>query len=79
MAEREGRTPKEIAYDLMMERDGRELLYFPIFNYSWGDLETTREMLVHPTAALGLSDGGAHCGVILRCRHADLHDDALGA
>ena len=23
-----------------------------------------REMILHPNAALGLSDGGAHCGVI---------------
>ncbi len=64
IADRERRNPKEIAYDLLMQRDGRELLYFPLFNYSDGNLDTTREMLLHPRAVLGLSDGGAHCGVI---------------
>jgi N-acyl-D-aspartate/D-glutamate deacylase len=33
-------------------------------NYSNGDFEPIREMLTHPTAVLGLSDGGAHCGLI---------------
>jgi N-acyl-D-aspartate/D-glutamate deacylase len=40
------------------------MLYFPLFNYSDGNLDSTLEMLQHPQAALGLSDGGAHCGVI---------------
>jgi N-acyl-D-amino-acid deacylase len=64
IAERDGKSPKEIAYDMLMQRDGTELLYFPLFNYSYGSLDSTREMLLHPAAALGLSDGGAHCGVI---------------
>jgi N-acyl-D-aspartate/D-glutamate deacylase len=64
IAAREGRDPKEVAYDLLMQREGRELLYFPLFNYSDGNMDSTREMLTHPRAALGLSDGGAHCGVI---------------
>ncbi|HVN50199.1 MAG TPA: amidohydrolase family protein, partial [Acidimicrobiales bacterium] len=59
-----GRTPLEVAYDAMLEDDGRALLYVPILNYSSGSLDPTREMLLHPRAALGLSDGGAHCGVI---------------
>jgi len=64
IAEREGKSPKEVAYDLLMQRDGEEMLYFPLFNYSDGNLDSTLEMLRHPQAALGLSDGGAHCGVI---------------
>jgi len=63
-AEREGRAPLEVAYDLLLERGGRELLYFPLLNYSQGDFEPIREMLLHPQAVLGLSDGGAHCGII---------------
>ena len=59
-----GRTPLEVAYDAMLEDEGRGLLYVPILNYSNGDLEPAREMLLHPRSAAGLGDGGAHCGVI---------------
>jgi N-acyl-D-aspartate/D-glutamate deacylase len=30
IAKREGRSPQEVAYDLMLGRDGKELLYFPL-------------------------------------------------
>ena len=59
-----GRTPLAVAYDAMLENDGQGLLYVPILNYSDGDLGPAREMLLHPRAAAGLADGGAHCGVI---------------
>jgi N-acyl-D-aspartate/D-glutamate deacylase len=59
-----GHTPIDVAYDAMLEDEGRALLYLPILNYASGSLEPAREMLLHPRAALGLSDGGAHCGVI---------------
>ncbi len=59
-----GRTPLSVAYDAMLESDGQGLLYVPILNYSDGDLEPARQMLLHPRAAAGLADGGAHCGVI---------------
>lgn len=64
MAERAGVRPDEVAYDLLLERDGRELLYFPLLNYANFDFEPIREMLLHPRTVLGLSDGGAHCGII---------------
>ncbi len=59
-----GRAPLSIAYDAMLEDDGAGLLYVPILNYSDGGLDATREMLLHPRAASGLGDGGAHCGTI---------------
>ena len=59
-----GRAPLDVAYDAMLEDGGYGLLYLPILNYSSGDLEPTREMLLHPRAALGLADGGAHVGTI---------------
>jgi N-acyl-D-aspartate/D-glutamate deacylase len=59
-----GRPPMEVAYDAMLANSGEGLLYTPILNYSTGDLDHVREMLLHPRAALGLADGGAHCGVI---------------
>jgi N-acyl-D-amino-acid deacylase len=64
LAAASGHTPLSVAYDAMLEDEGRGLLYVPILNYSNGDLEPAREMLLHPRAAAGLGDGGAHCGVI---------------
>ena len=48
--------------DLMLVDGGRELLNSPVANYSDGSLEPVREMLLHPTSAFGLGDGGAHAG-----------------
>ncbi|MGZ4758778.1 MAG: N-acyl-D-amino-acid deacylase family protein, partial [Acidimicrobiales bacterium] len=64
LAEASGRTPLEVAYDAMLADGGRGLLYVPILNYADGSLDPVREMLLHPRAASGLADGGAHCGVI---------------
>ncbi len=47
---------------LLLADGGRELLNSPVLNYSNGNLDVTREMLVHPVTVYGLSDGGAHAG-----------------
>lgn len=64
IAARQGCQPIEVAYDLLLERDGRELLYFPVMNYTDFNLDAVREMLLHPATRFGLGDGGAHCGLI---------------
>jgi N-acyl-D-aspartate/D-glutamate deacylase len=59
-----GKQPEELAYDAMLSDEGRGMLYVPFLNYSDGNLDATREMLTDPNAVPGLSDGGAHCGII---------------
>jgi N-acyl-D-amino-acid deacylase len=64
IAQREGRTPDEVAYDYLTEADNR-YLFFPVVNYTVGDHEPIREMLLASGTLLGLSDGGAHCASIV--------------
>ncbi|HEX2575721.1 MAG TPA: amidohydrolase family protein [Aquihabitans sp.] len=59
-----GRSVLEVALDAMLADDGRGLLYLPILNYSDGHSDSTRDMILHPAAVLGLADGGAHVGTI---------------
>jgi len=63
-ARRQGRKPEELAYEAMLSDDGRGMLYVPFLNYADGNLDATREMLTDPNSVPGLSDGGAHCGII---------------
>ena len=63
-ARRRGVAPAALAYDMLLERDGRAILYRPLSNYAHGDLGTVREMMQHPDTLLGLGDGGAHVGVL---------------
>ncbi|WP_257169540.1 amidohydrolase family protein [Bradyrhizobium sp. SRS-191] len=59
-----GCRPEELAYDAMLTEGGRGMLYVPFLNYSDGNLDATYEMLRDPRSVPGLSDGGAHCGII---------------
>ena len=63
-AEREGRTPEDVLYDLLLERDGTALLYMPVLNYFDGSLDVAGELLAHRWTVPGLGDGGAHVGTI---------------
>jgi N-acyl-D-aspartate/D-glutamate deacylase len=63
-AEREGRRPEEVVLDWMLEREGTQLLFAPLLNYVDCNFDALREMMLHPRSVLGLSDGGAHCGLI---------------
>lgn len=64
IAARLGRPAAEVAYDMLLEDEGRRKFNFPMYNYSDHNLETVREMMTHPAALFGLSDAGAHCGYI---------------
>jgi len=63
-AKQRGCTALEAIYDHLAEGDGRNLIYFPIFNYNEGSLDVVRRMLDHPRALFALSDAGAHVGTI---------------
>jgi N-acyl-D-aspartate/D-glutamate deacylase len=64
IAKAQGEDPTAFLYDRMLERDGREIFLVPALNYSELIADPIREMMYHPRAALGLGDGGAHCGII---------------
>ena len=64
IAAREGRTPEEVAYDMLLADEGRSFLFAPLTNYADYTLGASAELLRHHNAIVGLSDGGAHVGFI---------------
>ena len=64
LAAARGVSPVEEVLDLLLEDDGRQLLYMTLFNYAHGNLDDVREMLLSPNSVIGLCDAGAHCGAI---------------
>ena len=63
-AARQGRDPQEVVYDWLLENDGKAILYRPLSNYTYGNLDTVADMIGHPNTIVGLGDGGAHVGVL---------------
>jgi N-acyl-D-aspartate/D-glutamate deacylase len=63
-AERAGRSPEELVYDLLIEGDGKGILYLPVTNYAGANLDVVRDMISAPNALIGLGDGGAHVGIM---------------
>jgi N-acyl-D-aspartate/D-glutamate deacylase len=61
-AARAGRDVYDFYLELLMEDRGHALIMRPLLNYTDSNLDAVREMLLHPTSAWGLGDGGAHCG-----------------
>jgi N-acyl-D-aspartate/D-glutamate deacylase len=59
-----GCTPQEIAYDRILETEGRGLFLAALGNYENAKLDSAHEMLSHPNCIPGLGDGGAHYGAI---------------
>ena len=64
IAKARGTTPEAVALDLMLADNGRGMLYLPFLNYAQGSLDPVRTMLESPASLPGLSDGGAHVGMI---------------
>lgn len=64
IAARERRDPAAVALDAMLAQGGQGMLYHPFLNYADGSLEPSFAMLTHRDTVPGLSDGGAHVGMI---------------
>jgi N-acyl-D-aspartate/D-glutamate deacylase len=63
-AQRRGIPVEEAALDHMLSNEGRGMLYLPFLNYTDGSLAPAHAMLLHKDCISGLSDGGAHVGMI---------------
>ena len=64
IAEAQGLDVMEVMYDMLIQGDGKELFYQPLGGYQSYSLDAQKKLLEHPNVLFGLSDGGAHCGVI---------------
>jgi N-acyl-D-aspartate/D-glutamate deacylase len=64
IAAERGLDPYEVALDQMLKDDGRGMLYLPLLNYAQNTLDPAYQMLQHDCVVPGLSDGGAHVGMI---------------
>ena len=65
MADAQGKKPLELVYDMLLEDDGNKIIYHPDGGYDNYDLSGMKATLENvPFSFLGLSDAGAHCGMI---------------
>jgi N-acyl-D-aspartate/D-glutamate deacylase len=67
IAEARGLDPYAVALDQMLDGgrgEGRGMLYLPLLNYAQNSLDPAYRMLQHDCVVPGLSDGGAHVGMI---------------
>ena len=64
IAERTGKTPEEVAYDMLIADDGKGFIFACLVNYANYDLEAVKTMYAQEHVIPGLSDGGAHVAFI---------------
>jgi len=64
IAARKGCTPQEVAYDMLLEADGKGFIFACLVNYANYDLEAVKTMYSRDHVIPGLSDGGAHVAFI---------------
>ena len=64
LAARQGVDPAALAYDMLLEDEGRQFLYVPFANYARYNLDACGEMIGAANTVMGLGDGGAHVGII---------------
>ena len=64
LARKDGVSVWEKTYDILLEDEGRALIYYPVYNYYEMNYDNVLTMMRHPKSLPGLSDGGAHVGTI---------------
>jgi N-acyl-D-aspartate/D-glutamate deacylase len=64
IAKSRGLDVMDVMYDMLVANGGKELFYQPLGGYQGFSLDYQKKLLEHPNVLFGLSDGGAHCGVI---------------
>ncbi len=64
VAQNQGADPWEVAYDLMLNAEGKEFLLWPLLNYGGGSYDGLFAMMQDPTTVQGLGDAGAHVGLV---------------
>ena len=64
IAAREGRTPQEVAYDILIEDGGHNFILACLVNYADYNLDCVGQMYAQEHVIPGLSDGGAHVAFI---------------
>jgi N-acyl-D-aspartate/D-glutamate deacylase len=60
IAAREGRSVREVAYDLVLAHSVLPRIYVAFTNYAAENLDPVRDALAAPSVVLGASDAGAH-------------------
>lgn len=64
IARQRGIPPMEVAYDLLLEREGQAILFLPASNFVHRSLDSVLEMMKSGQTLVSLGDGGAHYGLI---------------
>ena len=64
IAESSNKSVMEVMYDEMLKNDGKTFVWAPFSPYPDHNLDTYKMMMEFESSVAGLSDGGAHCGLI---------------
>jgi N-acyl-D-aspartate/D-glutamate deacylase len=65
IAKREGRNPREVVYDRLLEQEGRAFLMYAAAGYAQGNANPLHELICNPITVMGGSDAGAHVRQII--------------
>jgi N-acyl-D-aspartate/D-glutamate deacylase len=64
LARAQGRSPEEVAYDVLMERGGTGMILNTLGNFHEGRLDALLPLMRRADTVMGLGDGGAHYAAI---------------